>query len=581
MPTVTRAAERGTIAQLRKKVAHLKPDDLLQDGRYRIVAYIDSGGFGTVYKAVDTRFDSIVAIKANTPRLPSTHTATEEDRLRQFLEQARRRFDDEAKLLHVLRHRNLPRVTDYFDEPSWGQFMVMDYIEGISLDMLLEQRGAPLPEIEALYYIREVADALKYLHNHQPPIVHRDVKPANIILTKDNGVDRVFLVDFGIAKTYFDDNSISMQARGISGGYSPPEQYHTHLPTTTRADIYALGATLYTLLTYTSRNEDRLHDAPSRSANPDDTVPLREKNPAISEATSDAVMWAISLAVKDRPPSVAHFLERLPGLTLNSADNATDITAVHWPETKESTHRPNRHRLSIAAGILLLGLVIWLLIAFLPTGAGMATPAPLNTDLPATDIPTTAIAVAASTTNGGTTEAPLVTIRETVSISATNPSANTRPADPLLLAPTLTPTAGRQSASPSPSPSRSVGASVEVNTNVYTRLGPGLEYDIGGSLTAGQIATVIARDALGFWYLVQPERGEPTWVWASFVTFVSGSSENLRPAATIPPLPTTTPTLVPTATNPPAENNEGPGGNPPRPVTPDTPTPRPTNTLAP
>lgn len=290
----------------------LNPGDLLNNGRYLIVEEVGSGGFGTVYKAVNTGlWSSRVAVKFSTPQFPPARNASEQERQRQFLDQARRQFEEEARLLYELRHPSLPRVIDYFDEPDRGQFMVMDFIEGQSLADLLEARGGPLPEAEALFYVRQVAGALGYLHGRNPPIIHRDVKPANIILTADN---EVFLVDFGIAKIYAGDGKSSRNLRGTSSGFSPPEQYDPRVPTTPRSDVYALGATLYTLLTYTGRYEDELIEAPARSSYPEATRPPREMNRAISEQTSIAVMRAISLLPAERPAGMAEFLAGLPNL---------------------------------------------------------------------------------------------------------------------------------------------------------------------------------------------------------------------------------------------------------------------------
>lgn len=327
----------------------LNPGDLLNNGRYLIVEEVGSGGFGTVYKAVNTGlWSSPVAVKFSTPQFPPARNASEQERQRHFLEQARRRFEDEAKLLYELRHSNLPRVLDYFDEPEQGQFMVMDFIEGQSLADLLEARGGPLPEAEALFYIRQVGGALHYLHNRIPPIIHRDVKPTNIILTADN---QVFLVDFGIAKVYVGDGKSSRNPRGVSSGFSPPEQYDPRVPTTPRSDVYALGATLYTLLTYTGRYEDELIEAPARSSHPEATRPPHEKDGTISEQTSVAVMRAISLLPAERPAGVAEFLDRLPDLPYrpqnrpnesrppaSSEGPPEDVTAIHsYPEPATPT----------------------------------------------------------------------------------------------------------------------------------------------------------------------------------------------------------------------------------------------------
>ena len=163
--------------------------------------------------------------------------------------ESQRQFEREAKLLAGLRHPNLPRVIDHFIVPDQGQYLVMDYVEGKSLAALLAERGRPLDEAEVLPWIRQVADALEYLHTRTPPIIHRDIKPQNIIVAADG---RAMLVDFGISKAYDPTLKTTRGARAVTPGYSPPEQYGLGT-TDARSDVYALGATLYTCLLYTSR----------------------------------------------------------------------------------------------------------------------------------------------------------------------------------------------------------------------------------------------------------------------------------------------------------------------------------------
>jgi serine/threonine protein kinase len=134
--------------------------------RYRIVHLVGQGGFGAVYRAWDLSLKVPVAVKEN------LDTSAE----------AQRQFEHEAQLLAPLRHPNLPRVSDHFFVPGQGQYLVMDFVEGKSLEALLAERGGPLGEAEALGWIAQVCDALEYLHTRTPPIIHRDIKPQNIIV---------------------------------------------------------------------------------------------------------------------------------------------------------------------------------------------------------------------------------------------------------------------------------------------------------------------------------------------------------------------------------------------------------------
>ncbi|MBP8002665.1 MAG: protein kinase [Chloroflexi bacterium] len=196
--------------------------------RYRVVSLIGQGGFGAVYRAWDLTLKRPCAVKEN------LDTSAE----------AQKQFDREVQLLSNLHHSNLPRIYDYFFLPGMGQYLVMDFIEGQNLQTMLETRG-PLPEAEVVPWMRQICDALAYMHSQNPPVIHRDIKPANIIITPQG---RAVLVDFGISKIYDTHLKTTVGARAVTPGFSPWEQYGQGT-TDTRSDIYALGATLYVLLT--------------------------------------------------------------------------------------------------------------------------------------------------------------------------------------------------------------------------------------------------------------------------------------------------------------------------------------------
>ncbi len=204
----------------------LTPGQILNN-RYRIVKLLGQGGFGAVYRAWDLNLDSPRAIKEN------LDTSL----------QAQRQFKREAQILDKLVHPNLPRVIDHFIIPNQGQYLVMDFVEGQDLGEML--RNGPLPEARVLPWIIQVCDALSYLHDQNPPVIHRDVKPGNIKITPQG---KAMLVDFGISKVYDPNLSTTVGARAVTPGYSPPEQYGKGV-TDVRSDLYALGATLYHLLT--------------------------------------------------------------------------------------------------------------------------------------------------------------------------------------------------------------------------------------------------------------------------------------------------------------------------------------------
>ncbi len=198
------------------------------NNRYRVVRMLGQGGFGAVYRAWDINLERPCAIKENLDASP----------------EAQAQFGREARILANLIHPNLARVIDYFFLPSQGQYFVMDYVEGEDMAQMLDRLG-PLPENQALPWIAQVCDAVSYLHSQNPPIIHRDIKPANIKITPEG---RAVLVDFGIAKIYDAKLRTTVGARAVTPGFSPPEQYGQG-NTDHRTDIYALGATLYTVLT--------------------------------------------------------------------------------------------------------------------------------------------------------------------------------------------------------------------------------------------------------------------------------------------------------------------------------------------
>lgn len=235
--------------------------------RYRIVKLLGQGGFGAVYKAWDTNLEQPCAVKENN----------------EVSEPAQRQFLHEAKMASRLRHPGLPVVIDHFVIPNQGQYLVMDFIDGEDLQEKLSQAAGPLPEAQVVTWIVQVCDALDYLHTQDPPIIHRDVKPKNIIITPQGHAK---LVDFGIAKVYDPQLKTTVGARAVTPGYSPLEQYGQGI-TDARSDIYSLGATLWALLT--GQTPPSITDVvggvvsrpPARSYNP---IVSQEMNAVIEKA---------------------------------------------------------------------------------------------------------------------------------------------------------------------------------------------------------------------------------------------------------------------------------------------------------
>src|SRR6266700_1739076 len=230
------------------------PEQTLLIGRYQLVSRIGQGGMGAVYKAIDTRIDDrFVAIKEMSKAgLPAAG-----------LEEAEAAFEREARLLGKLLHPNLPRIHDHFTEND-RSYLVMDFIDGETLEEYLDKRGHdPLPIERVLDWAEQLCDVLSYLHNHQPPIIFRDLKPANVMISESG---HIFLIDFGIARLFKPGQSHDTVALG-SPGYAAPEQYGK-AQSTPRSDLYSLGALIHCLLTGDDPSERPFFFRPASQANP-------------------------------------------------------------------------------------------------------------------------------------------------------------------------------------------------------------------------------------------------------------------------------------------------------------------------
>ncbi|MCB9134243.1 MAG: serine/threonine-protein kinase [Anaerolineales bacterium] len=261
----------------------LQKDSLLRN-RYRILEILGEGGMGAVYKVRDENLGVLVAVKEN---LFTT-------------EEYARQFRMEATILASLRHPNLTRVTDHFEEGD-GQYLVMDFIEGEDLRDRMDRVGI-LDEEEIITIGRAICEALTYLHTRIPTILHRDIKPGNVRIAP-NG--QVFLVDFGLAKIVEGSQLTMTGARAMTPGYSPPEQYGT-ARTDARSDIYSLGATLYSAITG-SLPEDGL----ARAMNQVTLTPVRKLNPKVSRKLSNVIEKALSVHPDERYQNAEDFQKAL------------------------------------------------------------------------------------------------------------------------------------------------------------------------------------------------------------------------------------------------------------------------------
>ena len=232
-------------------VMNLPTNTLLQNGKYKIEKVLGQGGFGITYLATQELLDRKVCIKEfffkdYCDRTPAGSVISTTSSNKEIVARFLNKFLKEARTISRLEHPNIIRILDIFEENGTAYY-VMEYIDGYSLANKVEREGA-LSENEAVEYVKQVGNALDYIH--QQRINHLDVKPANIMIRKSD--NKAILIDFGVSKQYDEQGSqTSTTPVGISYGYAPMEQYmpggvNTFSPQT---DIYALGATLYYLLT--------------------------------------------------------------------------------------------------------------------------------------------------------------------------------------------------------------------------------------------------------------------------------------------------------------------------------------------
>lgn len=279
------------------QTGQLDPHTLLRK-RYLIVRGIGRGGMAAVYEARDTRNGTSCAIKEMSL---STVPANERS-------QAIQNFLAEARILSRLKHSNLPAFTDFFTEGT-RYFLVMEFIDGSTLEALLEANHGPFSERRVLGWARQLCDVLEYLHSQQPPVIFRDLKPGNIMLTR-NG--RIKLIDFGIARLFRSTGSQDTQLLGTPG-FAPPEQYGS-AQTDERSDIYSLAMTLSQLMT------DAVNDTGFGLKDVHFTYPH------ISPPVARVLEKATSLKPDDRYESIMVFRRALLGIGTFRFENGGEAT---------------------------------------------------------------------------------------------------------------------------------------------------------------------------------------------------------------------------------------------------------------
>jgi len=259
----------------------LAQNTLLQN-RYLTVHLIGKGGMGEVYLAIDQRLGSAVALKRT--------SFSDEETLGNA-------FEREARTLARLRHPVLPKVSDHFIEND-TQYLVMEHIAGEDIAERLKSNNKPFPLSWVLFWADQLLDALTYLHSHEPPILHRDIKPQNLKLTTEN---HIVLLDFGLSKNNTGETKITTYGSivGYTPHYAPMEQIRG-TGTDARSDIYSLSATLFQILTNTvppdslTRADVLLNDLP------DPLKLICEINTEVSRAVSEVISTGMSVSQEKR-----------------------------------------------------------------------------------------------------------------------------------------------------------------------------------------------------------------------------------------------------------------------------------------
>ncbi len=313
----------------------LPPGTLLQN-RYLIKQLLAEGGMGMVYLAEDRRL-------ANRPcaiKEMVDHFIDPQQRL-----EANEYFAREADTLAQLKHSAIPVITDRFDDLN-RHYLVMEHVEGRNLEEELAALGHPLSEGLVIDIGRQLCDVLAYLHGFTPPIVYRDMKPSNVMLTPKG---KVMLIDFGIARLFKSAGKGTMIG---TLGFAPPEQYQGHIDP--RSDIYSLGAALHYLLT--GRDPAKFP--------PFSFPPVRDLRPEVSGNLVKAIGRALAYKLDDRPQTIKEFrdmmlygrgVEVADGVGVSSKSGTAQLRLVS-PHAPVHPHR-KKSRLRRATGVIVFSLV--------------------------------------------------------------------------------------------------------------------------------------------------------------------------------------------------------------------------------
>lgn len=289
----------------------------LVDGKYKILSEIGHGGMSVVYMAINEKANKTWAVKE-----------VRKDGVQNF-EAVKQGLVAETDILKKLNHPNLPSIIDVIDTNE-SFIIIMDYIQGNSLDVALREFGAQAQE-NVIAWAKQLTDVLGYLHSRTPAIIYRDMKPANIMLRPDGNVT---LIDFGTAREYKEKNLADTTCLGTVG-YAAPEQFGGMGQTDARTDIYCLGATLYHLVTGMNPCEP-----------PYEIKPIRQINPSLSSGLERIILKCTQRNPNDRYQSAAELMFALE----------------HYRENDEEFRKKQKNK-----------LLLFLISAFLTVACGITS----------------------------------------------------------------------------------------------------------------------------------------------------------------------------------------------------------------
>ena len=342
--------------------------------RYLVVHSIGKGGMGEVYLAVDQRLGSAVALKRT--------FFNDDDTLANA-------FEREARILARLRHPVLPKVIDHFSE-NGDQFLVMEHISGDDISKRLENANKPFPLSWVMFWADQMLDALSYLHSHEPPIIHRDIKPQNLKLTDEN---HIVILDFGLSKD-FDTSSASKPINSASVvGYSPHfasmEQVRG-TGTDARSDLYSLSATLYQLLANEVPPDSLTRADGMLGSTGDPIVPINEKNAEVPPAVSEVILKGMAVR-QDQRYSTAGEMQKALRRAFNQGKAGAEDSIIEiggdLPVAESKTRAPQSDASEMATQMR-TNPVVATIDATLQMDESPVEPLPVATEVPQSDVQT-------------------------------------------------------------------------------------------------------------------------------------------------------------------------------------------------